>query len=303
MLSPNRRGRRRCAVPEVRKQEVREEKSQKTACGNVANVEAEPKAAKTLGHLSAVGLVREHNEDNYALRDDLGLWIVADGMGGAAAGEKASAIVVETLAEAVERGSVLEEAIAKANRSIMDAVRAGDGRPGMGSTVVAARVTGNDFEVAWVGDARAYLWTGGLQRLSHDHSRVQELVDAGLITEKEARSHPHRSVITRVLGGPDGKAASPGQVSGCLLPGQRLLLCSDGLTSEVEDVEIARVLADEMRQPEDSDAKGAGQRAVDQLVAKALEQGGSDNITVVLVGLPLDQPQGKPGYELPEATA
>lgn len=260
-------------------------------------VAAGHQAARTLGHQSAVGLVRQHNEDNYALRDDLGLWIVADGMGGAAAGERASAIVVDTLADAVERGSVLADAIAEANRSIMDAVRAGKGKPGMGSTVVTARFTGNDFEVAWVGDARAYLWAGGLQRLSHDHSRVQELVDAGLITEAEARSHPHRSVITRVLGGPDGKAASPGWVSGSLFPGQRLLLCSDGLTSEVEDAEIARVLADEMVRADGTDAPGAGQRAVDRLVAKALEQGGSDNITVVLVGLP----QGQPAPGLPES--
>ena len=266
-----------------------ETKPQEGAGKAALGVVAGQQVAKTFGHQSAVGLVRRHNEDNYALRDDLGLWIVADGMGGAAAGEKASAIVVDALAEAVERGSVLEEAIAAANRSILDAVRAGEGEPGMGSTVVAARFTGNEFEVAWVGDARAYLWSGGVQRLSHDHSRVQELVDAGLITEGEARSHPHRSVITRVLGGPDGTTASPDHVNGSLLPGQRLLLCSDGLTAEVEDAEIARVLDKEMARADSAGADVAGQRAVDQLVAKALEQGGSDNITVVLVGLPQEQ--------------
>ncbi|WP_299616876.1 PP2C family serine/threonine-protein phosphatase [Pelagibius sp.] len=237
-------------------------------------------AITTLGHQSDVGRVRRHNEDSYALRDDLGLWIVADGMGGAAAGEKASAIVVEVVAREVAEGAPLEAAIAEANRSILDAVRAGEGRRGMGSTVVAARVSGSAYDVVWVGDARAYLWAGGLQRLSHDHSRVQELVDAGLITEAEARSHPHRSVITRVLGGPDGTAAAPDRVSGSLNPGEGLLLCSDGLTSEVEDEEIARVLSEGM-----SDT-ASGQRAVDRLVARALEEGGSDNVTVVLIGLP-----------------
>ncbi|NIA72147.1 serine/threonine-protein phosphatase [Pelagibius litoralis] len=237
-------------------------------------------AAATLGHHSDVGRVRRHNEDNYALRDDLGLWVVADGMGGAAAGDKASAIVVDVVARAVERGSALEEAIAEANRSILDAVKSGEGKQGMGSTVVAARFAGSDYHIAWVGDARAYLWADGLHRLSHDHSRVQELVDAGLITDEEARQHPHRSVITRVLGGPDGTAAAPDQVTGSLQPGQGLLLCSDGLTSEVADAEIEGVLSRELN------SAASGQQVVDQLVAKALEQGGSDNITVVLVGLP-----------------
>ena len=236
-------------------------------------------AVTTLGHQSDVGRVRRHNEDSYALRDDLGLWIVADGMGGAAAGETASAIVVEVVAREVAGGAPLEAAIAEANRSILDAVRAGEGRRGMGSTVVAARVAGSAYDVVWVGDARAYLWAGGLKRLSHDHSRVQELVDAGLITEAEARSHPHRSVITRVLGGPDGTAAAPERVSGSLNPGEGLLLCSDGLTAEVEDEEIARVLSEGMTDV------AAGQRAVDRLVARALEEGGSDNVTVVLIGL------------------
>ncbi|CAM9652197.1 unnamed protein product, partial [Ectocarpus fasciculatus] len=229
---------------------------------------------------SDVGRVRRHNEDSYALRDDLGLWVVADGMGGAAAGDKASAIVVDVVAREVERGSALEEAIAEANRSILDAVKSGEGKQGMGSTVVAARFAGSDYHIAWVGDARAYLWADGLHRLSHDHSRVQELVDAGLITDEEARQHPHRSVITRVLGGPDGTAAAPDQVTGSLQPGQGLLLCSDGLTSEVADAEIEGVLSRELN------SAASGQQVVDQLVAKAMEQGGSDNITVVLVGLP-----------------
>lgn len=243
-------------------------------------------AAATLGCQSNVGRVRRHNEDSFAAREDLGLWVVADGMGGAAAGEIASAIVVDVVSREVERGAELHDAIAAANRSILDAAASGKGKPGMGSTVVAAQLQGNDFKVAWVGDARAYVWGDGLQRLSRDHSRVQELLDAGMISESEARGHPHRNVITRVLGGPDGTAADSDQITGSLEPGQGLLLCSDGLTSEVSDEEIAGVLSGHLQ------ANGLesdqGQAAVDQLVSLALDHGGNDNITVLLVGLAAD---------------
>ncbi|MPZ11754.1 MAG: SpoIIE family protein phosphatase [Kiloniellaceae bacterium] len=236
--------------------------------------------AATLGYQSDVGRVRRHNEDSFAVREDLGLWVVADGMGGAAAGEVASAIAVDVIARAVEGGAGLDTAIAEANRSILDAAAAGRGRAGMGSTVVAAQLSGRDYTVAWVGDARAYLWGDGLRRLSHDHSRVQELLDAGMISLEEARLHPQRSVITRVLGGPDGTAAAPEQITGSLQPGQGLLLCSDGLTSEVGDEEIARVLSATLA------SNGQGQAAADQLVSLALDHGGADNVTVVLLGVP-----------------
>ncbi len=237
-------------------------------------------AAATLGYQSDVGRVRHHNEDSFAVRDDLGLWVVADGMGGAAAGEVASGIAVDVIAREVEAGADLESAIAEANRSIVDAAEAGQGRAGMGSTVVAARLDGRDYTVAWVGDARAYLWGDGLRRLSRDHSRVQELLDAGMIDAEQARLHPQRSVITRVLGGPDGTAAEVEKISGSLRPGQGLLLCSDGLTSEVGDEEIARVLSGNLA------ANGQGQAAAERLVSLALDHGGADNVTVVLVGLP-----------------
>lgn len=237
-------------------------------------------AVATLGHRTDVGRVRRHNEDSYAVREDLGLWVVADGMGGAAAGEVASAIAVEVISRQVAGGAELDAAIAEANRSILDAAATGRGRAGMGSTVVAAQLKGRDYTVAWVGDARAYLWGGGLRRLSHDHSRIQELLDAGMISPEEARLHPQRSVITRVLGGPDGTAAEAEQISGSLEPGQGLLLCSDGLTSEVRDEEIARVLNGSLG------AKGSGQAAAEKLVSLALDHGGGDNVTVVLIGAP-----------------
>lgn len=242
-------------------------------------------AAATLGYQSNVGRVRRHNEDSFAIREDLGLWVVADGMGGAAAGEIASAIAVDVIAREIEGGAELDAAIAAANRSILAAPAAGRGRAGMGSTVVAARLRGHRYTVAWVGDARAYLWGGGLRRLSHDHSRIQELLDAGMISAEEARLHPQRSVITRVLGGPDGTAATVEQVTGALKPGQGLLLCSDGLTSEVPDEDIGRVLSEGLA------ANGRGQAAAEELVSLALDNGGGDNVTVVLVGVP---PAGRP---------
>lgn len=242
-------------------------------------------AAATLGYQSDVGRVRRHNEDSFAVREDLGLWVVADGMGGAAAGEVASAIAVDVIAREVEGGADLATAIAEANRSILDAAASGHGRAGMGSTVVAARLSGRHYTVAWVGDARAYLWGGGLRRLSHDHSRIQELLDAGMISAEEARLHPQRSVITRVLGGPDGTAATAEQISGSLKPGQGLLLCSDGLTSEVCDEDIARVLSGNLA------GSGQGQAAAERLVTLALDHGGGDNVTVILLGVP---PAGRP---------
>lgn len=252
--------------------------------GDAGSGPATTPVAATLGYRSDVGRVRRHNEDSFTVREDLGLWVVADGMGGAAAGEVASAIAVEVIAREVEGGAGLGAAIAAANRSILDAAASGRGRAGMGSTVVAAQVSGRNFTVAWVGDARAYRWGDGLRRLSHDHSRVQELLDAGMIDAEAARLHPQRSVITRVLGGPDGTAAAAEQVSGSLAAGEGLLLCSDGLTSEVGDEEIARVLNGNLA------ASGQGQAAAEQLIALALDHGGSDNVTVVLVGLPPAHP-------------
>src|SRR3546814_7624636 len=123
------------------------------------------RAAATLGYQSEVGRVRRHNEDSFAVREDLGLWVVADGMGGAAAGEVASAIAVDVIAREVEGGAPLDSAFAEANRSILHAAAAGQGRAGMGSTVVAAQLSGSDYTVAWVGDARAYLWGEDLRRL------------------------------------------------------------------------------------------------------------------------------------------
>jgi protein phosphatase len=145
----------------------------------------------------------------------------------------------------------------------------------MGTTVVALRVQGNRYEVAWVGDSRAYLWRDGqLAQLSQDHSVAQEMVAQGDLTAEQARAHPHRNVVTQALGVTDPVHLNVATTTGELRPGVQLLLCTDGLTEEVDDRAIGRTLAFD---------DASAQECVDMLVAAALDGGGSDNITAVLV--------------------
>ena len=227
------------------------------------------------GHLTHVGLRRELNEDTYYGDSELGLWLVADGMGGHEYGEVASALARETIVREIRDGTPLAQAIRIADEEIIrTSKRRNDALP-MGTTVVAARIAGNRFEVAWVGDSRVYLWRDGhLAQLSQDHSYVQELIANGAITHEQARSHPHRNVVTQALGVTDPRNLNVETMTGELKPGMQLLLCSDGLTEEVDDRGIARVLAHD---------DCSAQECVDALVAAALDGGGSDNVTVILV--------------------
>jgi protein phosphatase len=227
------------------------------------------------GHLTHTGLRRELNEDTYYGDSELGLWLVADGMGGHACGELASALARETIVREIRAGTPLEQAIRVADEEIIRASRRRNDTLPMGTTVVAARVQGNRFEVAWVGDSRAYLWREGrLAQLSQDHSYVQELVAQGSLTSEQARAHPHRNVVTQALGVTDPAHLNVATMTGELRPGMQLLLCSDGLTEEVDDAGIADTLAYE---------ECSAQECVDSLVAAALDGGGSDNITAILV--------------------
>jgi protein phosphatase len=227
------------------------------------------------GHLTHAGLRRELNEDTYYGDSDLGLWLVADGMGGHEYGEVASALARETIVREIRQGASLAQAIRTADEDIIRASRRRSDALPMGTTVVALRITGNRFEVAWVGDSRAYLWRDGtLAQLSHDHSYVQELISQGAITVDQARTHPHRNVVTQALGVTEPQNLNVETLAGELRPGMQLLLCSDGLTEEVEDAGISQVLAH---------TECSAQECVDGLVAAALDGGGSDNITVVLV--------------------
>lgn len=227
------------------------------------------------GHLTHVGLRRELNEDTYYGDSELGLWLVADGMGGHEYGEVASALAREAIVREIRQGRSLPQAIRLADEEIIRASRRRSDTLPMGTTVVAARVTGSRFEVAWVGDSRVYLWRDGqLAQLSQDHSYVQALIAQGALSVDQARTHPQRNVVTQALGVTDPQALNVETLAGELSPGNQLLLCSDGLTEEVDDRAIAQVLAH---------AECSAQECVDGLVAAALDGGGSDNITAILI--------------------
>ncbi|WP_146910118.1 PP2C family protein-serine/threonine phosphatase [Arenimonas daejeonensis] len=226
------------------------------------------------GHLSHVGLRRELNEDTYYGDAELGLWLVADGMGGHEFGEVASALARDAVVREVRAGRSLAEAIRRADEDIIRHSRQRAESLPMGTTMVALRIKDNRFELAWVGDSRAYLWNGQLRQLSSDHSYVQELIDSGAITAEQARAHPHRNVVTQALGVTDPQNLKVETLSGELRAGNQLLLCSDGLTEEVDDASIAALLGK---------ADFTAQECVDHLVSAALDGGGSDNVTVVLL--------------------
>ncbi len=227
------------------------------------------------GHLTHPGLCRALNEDTYYGDGELALWLVADGMGGHACGELASALARDTIVREIRRGATLVQAIRTADEEIIRASRRRNASLPMGTTVVAARVQGHRYEVAWVGDSRAYLWREGqLAQLSQDHSLEQEMVTHGSLTAEQARAHPQRSVVTQALGVTDPAHLNVATTTGELRPGMQLLLCSDGLTEEVDDRSIARTLAFD---------DASAQECVDTLVAAALDGGGADNITAILV--------------------
>ena len=224
--------------------------------------------------LSRTGHVRRNNEDSYLIRGDL--FMIADGMGGAAAGEVASAMCAEAFAEIDlirQRGDeALRRAIETANQRIHERAATDPEAAGMGTTVTAALVE-RDGRIAFanVGDSRAYLLRdGALQRLTEDHSVVAELVASGQISEQEAGTHPQRNVVTRVLG-----AEATVQVDTFWLQaqdGDLVLLCSDGLTDMVAEDEFAAILA----------GSGDCDAIAQALVRAALAGGGEDNVTVVL---------------------
>ncbi len=226
------------------------------------------------GNSSHVGLRRELNEDTYYSDSELGLWLVADGMGGHEFGEVASALARDAVVREIRGGRSLSEAIRSADEDIIrQSKRRADSLP-MGTTMVAVRINEHRFELAWVGDSRAYLWSGQLRQLSSDHSYVQELIDQGAITPEQARSHPHRNVVTQALGVTDPESLKIETISGELRPGFQILLCSDGLTEEVNDTQIASLLAQ---------TDLSAQECVDHLISSALDGGGSDNVTVILL--------------------
>lgn len=227
-----------------------------------------------------VGAVRKHNEDNLLQRPDIGLWAVADGAGGHDSGEVASGLIVSTLQQL--SGVIPAPALLSQMRNRMADVHLqlrclaqGRGENAMiASTFVGLIILDGHFACLWAGDSRAYLLRrGALSQLTRDHSLVQELVDAGHLAPEDAEHHPHANVITRAVGA-DADTLELDKVIGQAEPGDRFLLCSDGLTKTLSDAEIAAVLS---RNGEASPAN--------QLIAAALAQDVNDNVTAVVVDI------------------
>ena len=232
-----------------------------------------------------IGLVRNNNQDALAfgpLTQGAQYAVVCDGMGGANGGNIASNIAVELIARRIEDNfrpeqsansveHMLSSAMATANAAVFDRGKSDETLSGMGTTVVAAITCGNVAYISHVGDSRLYHLRGDtLTAVTRDHSVVQELIETGQITEEEARSHPRRHFITRALGVTDSEQGEYDELS--IQPGDRLLLCTDGLINMVEPDAIRHILT---TYPADE--------AVDALVQSALDGGGTDNITVVLI--------------------
>src|SRR5437588_3069367 len=228
------------------------------------------------GGATDTGLVRDHNEDNYLT--DEGLFAVADGVGGHKAGEVASQTAVDTLQREFRESTTdgLVDAVKTANRTVWDLAESNPDQRGMGTTRTAVALVNEDGEerlaVVNVGDSRAYLLQQGeLEQLTEDHSLVEQLVREGQLTPAEAQVHPQRSIITRALGLDPEVEVDSWELTP--YKGDRILLCSDGLTNEVSDDEIASTLR----------SVGDPEEAARQLVNEARDHGGSDNITCVVV--------------------
>lgn len=228
--------------------------------------------ASTFGSRTDVGCLRDHNEDSLVVSPPL--FAVADGMGGHAAGEVASEIAVNVLAEqapAHPDANALGNAVVAANRAVLQGVHEGVGREGMGTTCTAAMLEGERLVIAQVGDSRAYLLhQGKLQQLTRDHSLMADMIEAGQLTPEEARTHPQRSVITRALGSDAHLHPDIYEIN--VETGDRLLICSDGLSGMIFDDQIENTL----RRVQDP------QRCASQLVNEAIAAGGHDNVTVIV---------------------
>lgn len=246
---------------------------------NISNINKENTTLLTWISAQAtdVGAKRKINEDNLLSRPDMGLWVVADGMGGHAAGDVASQSVVNTLAQLKASSDLadfvdaIEDKLLLVNHQLRKHGQEALGGRTLGTTVVSLFFTDTMGACVWAGDSRAYLFRNGeLTRISHDHSAVQEMIDAGMITQEQATYHPHRNVITRAVGGSEN-----------LYPEVRVftvkaddwyILCSDGFYNELTEDMIAKHLVQET--PEQS---------IRILMEKALAKGALDNVTLIVV--------------------
>ena len=224
--------------------------------------------------VSKTGLVRQRNEDRFYAKGPL--LIVADGMGGYTGGEYASTMVVDTIVDVIEKADiitvdVLREAILEANRMVFEKSQSYKELEGMGTTAVVAYVKEDTLLWAHVGDSRLYIYGDSqLRRMTNDHSMVQELVNAGTITEAEVIHHPKRNMLTRAIGVYDTVEVDTGMVE--VHKGERILLCSDGLSGYIEESRIEEILSEESSES----------RVLEDLVQLVYDAGARDNVTIIL---------------------
>jgi serine/threonine protein phosphatase PrpC len=233
------------------------------------------------GERTDVGRGRPENEDSHLVDPEDGLYAVADGMGGHRAGEVASATAIDALKTAYLGGQRIDEAIGAANAAVFAKAAEDTALRGMGTTLTAIALHDSTAVLGHVGDSRAYLMRdGAVTQVTEDHSLVEQLVREGRLTPEEAQNHPQRAIITRALGVDPDVAVDTYRID--LKPGDRLMICSDGLTNMLSDDTIAQTLR---RHPDP-------QQAADTLVDMANQAGGDDNITVILLDALSDGGEG-----------
>ncbi len=228
-----------------------------------------------------MGVVRSGNEDAFLMVPDAGVFIVADGMGGHAAGEVASEMSVQIVGRSLEKvvgrpdaeaAETIRRGIVEANGAIFQRTLVEQDKRGMGTTVTAMVINGERYMIGQVGDSRAYLLRDGqLLQITKDHSYVQEQVDAGYLTPAQARTHPYSNVITRCVGA--NSDVAPDVYGGTLHGSDLFLLASDGLTGMLEDEDLLTIL---------TSGRSPGE-LVDKLISEANRRGGLDNVTVIIV--------------------
>ncbi len=220
------------------------------------------------------GCVRAHNEDAIYCGDDL--WLIADGMGGHARGEVASRLAIEAVVQNFSANGDLLYAIEQAQKQIRSACEFSVDSRFMGTTIVALCCRGLSYEIAWVGDSRAYLWdveNQTLSQLTQDHSLVSDMVTKGLLTDEQAMSHPKRHVLTRCLGSHRLGNTDIGHIQRIWQPQQQILLCSDGLSDALSAAQLALVFTAQKDKPS----------LLQTMLDLVKTAGGDDNISAILI--------------------
>lgn len=232
--------------------------------------------------MSHQGVERHTNDDKVFASAELGLWILSDGVGGLAQGEQASQFVVDEISKSISLGQNLRTAVHSAH-SVIKAYNKHETED-RGATVVTLLNQGENYQIAWVGDSRAYLWNSQevtFKQLTQDHTLVQKLINAGLLDASEAKGHPQRHVITQCLGIEDQHQLDIGLLEDEWQFGDAILIVSDGLYEEVSEQEIISCLS----------GGGNHQAKIEQLVEKACANGGKDNLSLILVDSPVTEPK------------